>query len=92
VIQPVDWDSFISLSAALENSELGSLVFESMGRNIILDNVSGRVYLKFDANWESKPKLNFLLGILLVVRWIFDFSRFRHSVPNFESPLADCSE
>jgi hypothetical protein len=70
VIQPADWDSFISLSAVLENSELGSLVFESMGPNIIIENVSGRVHLKFNANWESKPKLNFLLGILSVVRWI----------------------
>jgi hypothetical protein len=71
VIQPADRDSFISLSTALENSEVSSLVFESMGPNVTLDGVSGRIYLEFDESLESKPKLNFLFGILLVVRWIF---------------------
>jgi hypothetical protein len=60
VIQPSDRDSFISLSAALENSELSSLVFESMGPKIILDNVFGRIHLKFDANLGIKAEIEFL--------------------------------
>jgi hypothetical protein len=71
VIQPPDRDSFISLSVALENSEVSWLVFELMGLNITLDDVSGCIHLKFDEHLESKPKLNFLIRILLGIRWIF---------------------
>jgi hypothetical protein len=60
VIQPPDRDSFISLSAALENSELSSLVFESMDPNITLDNTSGRMDLKFDANLGIEAEIEFL--------------------------------
>jgi hypothetical protein len=68
VVQPADRDSFISLSAVLENSELSSLVFESMGPNITLDNVSGRMDIKFNANLGIEAEIEFLLGILLAVR------------------------
>jgi hypothetical protein len=60
VIQPRDWDSFVSLAAALENSELSSILFESMGPDITLDNVSGRIQHKFNANLGIEPEVAFV--------------------------------
>jgi hypothetical protein len=92
VIQPADRDLFISLSAALENSEMSSLIFELMGLNITLDDVSGRIHLKFDEHLESKPKLNFFSEFCWLFDGFFDFDRFRHSVSNFRPSLANRSQ